>query len=274
MPPRVPKNPPVKPRSVNTVQTRGVVMPKKFAFKKAVQEPLSIKFWSSVWDLLDAEWREEERIKILSPRQCRKLALAFAGIKKFSYILKSMEEGYIYYPLSKDTYERHLHEWDIFGLVMIKGLEEKYLKKLRPKWHKDISWQELIKELKIIARRKETSQRFFELWNLYIRRNSLISFIEEMRPYDTELKSFEANVPKVMQRYIYAFWMHSKGYKGGRDKTALGNQLFKVIQDALDNPKTDTNRRNYYSGLISGKGGLVRTVTRHGRRSKEDRRRD
>lgn len=201
-------------------------------------------------------------VRVLSPLQSRKLEIALVGFKKFKHILDMINEGYIFYPLPKSTYEKYLHEWDIFDLLLLEGLEEKYLRKVRPSWReKSLSWTETIAELKEIAQREALTARFFELWTLYMRRASIVTFIHDVQPYMATYESMKANDSSIVEKYIYSLWMQANGYKKGKGKGTLGDQLLKLIVDAIDNPKTNYNRIKYYKGLISDDGGLTRTVT-------------
>ncbi|HRI76623.1 MAG TPA: hypothetical protein PLX33_06500 [Alphaproteobacteria bacterium] len=200
-------------------------------------------------------------VKVLSPRQSRKYQLALAGVKKFQHILKSVDQGYVFYPLPTATFEKHLHEWDTFDLLLTKHLEERYLRKVRPSWRQSLSWQEVIDELKSIAQKKILSERFFELWDLYLRRSSIVTFIGDVQPYEASVSSMTGNDTRIVERYIYALWMHSKGYRKGHGKGVLGDQLLKRIGDLEERKNVNINRLRYYKGLIAPAGGLIRSVT-------------
>lgn len=220
-------------------------------------------FWSEIRFQLDIQWREEDMVRVLSPKQARKYELALMGLPKFKEVLRLKEEGHIFYPVPLTAFERRLHEWHIFGLIDLAGLEEKYLKKIQPTWReKPVLWKELLPELKRLAEEQKLTKRFDDLWRLYMQKVTIVEFLDALDPYSGNEKSMLENESRLVERYIYALWMHRAGYIGGRNKTQLGSKLVQRIHDVTSINNGSSIRFRAYKRLVgSTENPLLRSVT-------------
>ncbi|MCB1784545.1 MAG: hypothetical protein KDI13_11195 [Alphaproteobacteria bacterium] len=224
------------------------------------------------WQEIEAQFRQHSSappIQILSPRQVRSYLLALAGVPKFQYVFDKINAGFLTCAVQPKLLKEHLLEWDGCGLLDRDSLEDEYKNALPPEFMGSRLIREtLLCELETLIKGRVLSARFIKLWDILLRQQYTSLFIENFSPYIATDEPLRENNSSIVERYIYAIWMHEKGYNPKkRNKgdlgTLLSHQIDKILLCHPDRVKKPW-QYTHYAALIDTKGkenGLIRTVT-------------
>lgn len=222
------------------------------------------EFWIEISKQYHDGLAEVDPVYILSPKQERAYALALAGIKRASGILKLKAQGRKLCVVPRPLFDEFYLEWYGQGLIKADSLEPRYKKIINQSAKiEDISLDALINRLAVLIDERNFSAEFAAKWSRFQRVLQLRMFLHIFDPYHINEQSLIGNSERrLVERYIYALWLKHHGFtKGKRDKGNLENLLVDKLHQAIDSKKTHLDRKRFYSGLISKRGGLSRTPT-------------
>lgn len=225
-------------------------------------------FWLEVGQNFGSD-QSDTPTYVLSPRQTRWHQLAMLKVPKFQHLSDRTNTSHTFCFINKSLFENFLHEWYASGLLDLNTLENEYKKLLPPEFMRPVPAGKILKiELGKLIKKRDLSPRFAQLWGAHIRRNHLMAFINILDPYQAANKSAKENDSSVVDRYIYAVWMHSKNYIGEKGtKDGLITKLALLLDNATNSDNAKTNRPwhfSYYESLLnvkSDKNLIIRTVT-------------
>lgn len=227
------------------------------------------EFWGEVERQFHPMLRVEAPTYVLSPGQLRKYKLAHLKVPKFAHLIERPDPHYRFCVVNKSLFESKFEELHALGLLRSEDLEARYCLPLVPEFMGfSGSWDDLIKELSQLIGQRKANERFAKLWAIYLKRNLIMLFLEYFDPYVAAAKSVEGNDSSEMDKYIYAIWMHSFGYKGGKGKDPLLTRLAAQLDEILESRRAKSAERPWYftyfeslRAVKSGESLIIRTVT-------------